>query len=85
MALQQLQPSQGALLAEAMPTQWSEFVRSAPMDTVRPLGTRAAPPQQQQRYGAQQTYTSGSATAILYPPPPQQQGPPPTPGKQPDF
>ena len=37
------------VLAELMPRHWSDFIRNAPIETVRPLGTRqqqapAAPP-----------------------------------------
>jgi hypothetical protein len=71
--------TQAAVLAEAMPAQWSDFIRSAPMDTVRPLGTRNLPPSAPQRYAAPQTYRSGTSTAIYFP---QQFGQPPSPGGQ---
>jgi hypothetical protein len=32
--------AEAVVLAEMMPRHWSEFVRSAPMEQVRPLGTR---------------------------------------------
>ena len=35
-----LQRSDPVVLAELMPRHWSDFVRNAPMDQVRPLGTR---------------------------------------------
>lgn len=62
-----------------MPTRWSDFIRNAPMETVRPLGTRSAQPQSPQRYASPQSLTSGSATAFLYPP----QQPPPQPPQPP--
>jgi hypothetical protein len=34
--------SEAVVLAELMPRHWSDFIRNAPMDTVRPLGTRTA-------------------------------------------
>ncbi|KAL4443602.1 hypothetical protein ABPG75_011339 [Micractinium tetrahymenae] len=65
---------QPVALAEAMPSKWSDFVRNAPMDEMRSLGTRSAPTSPP-RY-ASSSYTSGTATARLYPPqpPPQQPG-----------
>jgi len=61
------------VLAEAMPSKWSDFIRNAPMDKVRPIGTRAAAQQTKQVYGTQ-SYTSGSATAFYYPNQQQQGG-----------
>jgi hypothetical protein len=72
-----LRDVRAAVLAEAMPRRWSDFIRNAPMETVKPFGTRAAAPPAPQQYAAPQTYRSGSATALYYPPattPPQ---PPP--------
>ena len=34
------QRSDPVVLAELMPRHWSDFVRNAPMDQVKPLGTR---------------------------------------------
>lgn len=64
-----------AILAEAMPRRFSDFVRNGPMDTVRPLGVTPAPQRAQQRYAPPQTFTAGTSTAIYYPP--QQQPQPP--------
>jgi hypothetical protein len=64
-----------AILAEAMPRHFSDFVRNGPMDKIRPLGTTPAPQRAQQRYAAPQTFTSGTSTAVYYPPQqPQQPG-----------
>lgn len=63
---------QPVVLAEAMPSKWSDFIRNAPMDEMRSLGTRSAPQAPQRYAGA--SYTSGTATARLYPPPQQQPG-----------
>lgn len=44
-AVLQAATAQGAdpvILAESLPGRWAEFMRNAPMDSVRPLGTRAA-------------------------------------------
>ena len=68
-----------AVLAEAMPRRWSDFIRNAPMETVRPLGTRAAAAPLQQQYGAPQSYRSGSATGLYYPPYATPPPPPPPP------
>ncbi len=59
---------EAVVLAEAMPSRWSDFIRNAPMETVKPLGTRAADgTQAQQQYGQQvQSYRSGSAKALYY-------------------
>lgn len=70
-ALQRDAPA--VVLAEAMPSKWSDFIRNAPMETVRPLGTRAAAQQGGQRFaaasgGATQSYTSGTAKALYYAP-----------------
>ena len=35
------QQTDPVVLAELMPRHWSDFVRNAPMDQVRPLGTRS--------------------------------------------
>lgn len=60
------------MLAEAMPSKWSDFIRNAPMDEMRSLGTRSAPSATQRYAGA--SYTSGTATARMYPPAPRQPG-----------
>ncbi len=57
---------QPVVLAEAMPSKWSDFIRNAPMDEMRTLGTRSAPSAPQRFAGA--SYTSGTATARMYPP-----------------
>ena len=55
------------ILAEAMPSKWSDFIRNSPMDAVRPLGTTPLPAK---RF----SYSSGGSTAVYLPPPPHQPG-----------
>lgn len=66
--------TEAVVLAEIMPAKWADFMRNAPMDTVRPLGTRSAT-KASNRFAQQlaQAPFGTQGGALQIPPPPPQQ------------
>lgn len=57
------QSADPVVLAEVMPARWASFMRTAPMEQVRPLGTRNAAPLLKTPFAVQ-------GGALNIPPPP---------------